>query len=351
MHHPYCTKLLDLLRHSIESLSVKFDALAQLSGKFSLSRNKRGLIDGIGDLSKWLFGTMNHADAVKIESAISQLQATQRKESLLIADTTSIVKATINNFNKSNHQLMLIDVAMQNALRRINRIIKSDQLGKALLQTKEELNLHLDALNFSCSELGLQIDEISAALLLAQQGSIHPKILAPFQLIDLLKLHPLPLTFSARYPLPLTYAYSLESMRNAQIKIIPHRNFLIAGIKIPLILPETFTLFNILPVPTSISNCMLFVKPHVPFLAISSSRSKYTPFNILPKCLTSSSGPNKFCEPENPVYNTHTRKICETEAFLFPNDPPHNMCEPIQTTFAQSVRCKNLNLFYYVTMV
>lgn len=340
VHSQYtnCDQFLDLIKHDLENLLLQYEGLSQLMGKYSvLVRNRRGLINGIGDLSKWLFGTMSNADSIKIEDALGQLQSTQSKQSILIGQTAAIVRTSIQNFNQSFQALANSDLSLRKSIKRLEQIMDTTRNASENQHLQTSLDLHLNTLNFFCATVGLQLNKITTAILMAQNGQINPNIITPFQIIDILKLHPLPIDLDAKFPLPLTYAFALEVLENAQIKLSRHQHFVIAGIKIPLINPENFNLYRILPIPAQSTNTFLFIQPQIKILAISESRIRYTYFDEPSDCITNHERPKNFCKLKNPLFNVQLRRTCETDALLFPNDPPPVSCHPKQVTFSHTI--------------
>lgn len=141
-------------------------------------RPRRGIINGVGTMSKWLFGTMDEQDRQNIEK---HLQTVDHNNHLLITNYNEQI--TINQqFHKTIKQLKSIIEGDRSIL--LNQI---NNLQKSLIQQ----NLYLDLL-FKIQLIKEKIEIIQDNLASIRHGIVHPNILTEEEIekyeIDFYKL-------------------------------------------------------------------------------------------------------------------------------------------------------------------
>lgn len=141
-------------------------------------RSKRGLVNGVGTLSKWLFGTMDEQDRQNIEK---HLQTVDYNNHLLITNYNEQIKIN-HQFHKTFNQLKTIIENDRNIL--LNQI---NILQKSLTQQ----NLYLDLL-FKIQFIKEKVEIIQDNLASIRHGIVHPNILTEDEIeqydIDFYKL-------------------------------------------------------------------------------------------------------------------------------------------------------------------
>lgn len=147
----------------------------------SICRSKRGLVNAVGTLSNWLFGTMDDKDRIEIQKHL-------------------------NTVDKNNHNLIInsqkqirINEHFNNTFKQIKNIIESDRniilsefnKIKKMNQPIIENNLYCDQL-FKIQMIKDKIEHIQDNVASARYGMLHPNILTDDEIkeyeIDINKL-------------------------------------------------------------------------------------------------------------------------------------------------------------------
>lgn len=147
-------------------------------------RQKRGLFDFIGSVSKYLFGTLDEDDAKYYNKKIKSFDDTEQSVLKLVKEQVSVVKATISNFNETignlnyNEKILIsnfqkLDIMMTND----SRLIEDNNLHTIV-------NEHISVFSLMFSQYQLDTLSLIDAILFAQLGKLHPMILTPSRLLD-----------------------------------------------------------------------------------------------------------------------------------------------------------------------
>ncbi|XP_073968181.1 uncharacterized protein [Bombus fervidus] len=100
--------------NNVRTLSIKLQSLAHIH-----LRNRRGLIDAIGSISKTLFGTLDVNDLDVINKNIDKLFEEGNSLKTIVADQTALIKRILNN--DVIQQLKRVDTGITNELRTLNK--------------------------------------------------------------------------------------------------------------------------------------------------------------------------------------------------------------------------------------
>lgn len=95
---PICQHSLNLTAHLIKNLHKSEIELRNL---LNHPRRKRGLTNGVGNLLKTAFGTLDADNAQFYDSAIDNVNKNNQYLTKLLKEQTSVVQTTIYNFNNS----------------------------------------------------------------------------------------------------------------------------------------------------------------------------------------------------------------------------------------------------------
>lgn len=180
------------------------------------NRQKRGLINAIGSMSKWLFGTMDEYDRQDIHNHLLQT-------------------------NESVHQQIVVNDYFNSAINQLKQIVKSDrqEIEKGLnsinkkIDKEYELNIYLQQL-MKIQLLKNKIDHIQDNIVSAKYGIIHPNILTSKEI--------------------LKYEIDYNKLKYIQLGTAMFNNtYIIFGIKIPKSFVQV-NIRNIIPIPNKEHN-------------------------------------------------------------------------------------------------
>jgi len=172
-----CTNFKVILDQSLPIVQSQVEEIFSLVGHEPKPRTKRAWFDGIGKVSKVLFGTMDAEDATFYSEKIAKFEKIEGSLADLIKGQSKIVKSTISNFNATIRNLDHNENILIKNIEKLEKIIKANE--NHLLQRDFHIQLqeHLIFYEFLFIQFQLQMNSISQACVLAQKGIIHSSIL------------------------------------------------------------------------------------------------------------------------------------------------------------------------------
>lgn len=175
-------------------------------------RQKRGLINAIGTISKWTFGTMDDYDRQTIENHFLQTDK-KMTEQIHVNEHFNLAIEQIKNIVKSDRK------EIERSVNSINKRINEEYQQHMYLEQFTKIQL-----------IKSKIEQIQDNIVSAKYGIIHPNILTNYEITK--------------------YQIDFNKLKFLQLGIATFNNtFLILGIKIP----KTFiqvTIRKIVPLPT-----------------------------------------------------------------------------------------------------
>lgn len=309
-----CSNSLSALRNQYLKNVNKFSSISYLTDNESTRRVKRGLLDFGGSLLKVFFGTLDAEDATKINEAIDKVQSDEKHLTHLMKDNLHVIKSTISNFNNS---MSKVNENEQNLLKNLEVIY--DALGKISnsnnkLELKSQLNSLFNSLDSIVLTLSFDIDDINNAILFSKLNILHPTVLNPYQLYTELDKHRNDLPKSHELAVPLTLQNIHEILDISKLTCFYSSNRIVIIVKIPLVLPQTYNLYNIIPIPVPYDitkpNTFALIAPTSPYVAITGDHMFYSLITNIEKCKMIS-GKCYVCALSN-VFSTIANPICET---------------------------------------
>lgn len=208
------TKYRDLLEHTVNHLRHVVQTIIPKE-----RRSKRGLFNAVGMASKWIFGTMDDQDRVKIEQSLQDLSSNSHQ-----LEINSLQQIRINDqFNKTFNQIKQIIEQ--------DRILISTQLDSIQKRGLQE-NLYLDQL-FKIQLLKDKIEHILENIASARHGIFHPNILTDEEIkeynIDFHKLQYVKLGAAKFENSLIIFAIKIpkefETIQLRMIMPMPNKNF------------------------------------------------------------------------------------------------------------------------------
>lgn len=111
---------------------------------FFTHRKKRGIIDGIGAISKSLFGTMDSEDSLRINDLLEKLQKTGEKRLEIFSQHTAVVTSTFeilkNNVLNLTANMMELDHKVNNIENQVAEGLNA--LGKGVATNTFQIELN-----------------------------------------------------------------------------------------------------------------------------------------------------------------------------------------------------------------
>ena len=176
----------------VNNLKLILRQLTRKEDKLPHTRNKRGVFNFIGVISKILFGTLDNEDANYYTDKISHLENEQLDFLKLSRKQITVVKSTLRFVNSTLLTVFENEKVLFEGLEEMSKQI-SEQDGKikemfsadSLLLTINEHSVQLDRATDECRrEYEIFID----AVVNSQKGIIQPQLITPAQILQQVKL-------------------------------------------------------------------------------------------------------------------------------------------------------------------
>ncbi|XP_056641536.1 uncharacterized protein LOC130448273 [Diorhabda sublineata] len=249
-YHALAQNMLIRTEYLINTVQKKFENLNPHI------RNRRGLLNGVGKINKWLFGNLDSDDEIKYDNAITLLQQNQKN---IIHETNlqiSLYKKLIDHYNKSITTLNKNQANFNNGL----------QLFSASVYNKiETLESYLTfqgmlyQINLDCQSTITFIDNIENAVVFSKLNSVHTSIISSYEILDIIQ-H-LEKLYSEKQIPKFSNILTYYQFLGTQVSIIDSK--LVFAIHVPILISETFEFYHLFPI---IQNNKMYT-PKFPYLA------------------------------------------------------------------------------------
>lgn len=201
-------------------------------------RSKRGLINAVGKVNKWLFGTLDSDDEEKFNKYFDNLLQNQQNVQQELEKEHTVLTSVINSYTE---HLQKLGDNQKLILNKLN-LLENSQLD---ISSALYLSLILDNIMFQLNTLNQLINNIENAISFAHVNTMHNSILNPNQLQkmtnNIRKLYG-----SDRLP---KFNELINYYKYLSAQVITKNNIILFSIHTPIILPKKFTLYKILPIP------------------------------------------------------------------------------------------------------
>lgn len=211
------------------------------------TRYRRGVFDGIGSLSKFLFGTMDNADAEKIYSRLQALETDDKQNLELIKEQVSLIKSNYETNNKVLEEFSLnldtFKVYVSDIITAFNSTLNTVILETNSLINRITLNEAATNIIIHLEEIEHQINSLYIILNSLSNGHLHPLILSYQQISSTItNLHnSQPLHESIQNPFLVQQIATVESVQAYET--------IFCKITVPLVRREWFSLKKVYPLP------------------------------------------------------------------------------------------------------
>lgn len=315
-----CQGLQVMVDTLIGNIRSKESLIEQLIGH----RQKRGLINAIGSLSKILFGTLDETDAEQYQKQIKQLEESQEKIIELNGKQIQIFNSSLYKLSNEIKQLEKNEAILEKSTKEIrlnlNEFETNQQKVNLLNLAKEDLNEHIAVFALILQDLNEEINEILACLTQIKLGKICLTLITPNELITQLKLA-LPRLKEFKFPLEIRNenAHKIIDLAEMTAYISNNRELILIN-KIPLIEGEMFTSYKMYSVPAKIMDQnYAFIKLSGDYLIIDKTGQNYMIMKEFEwKNCKSLGNQGNICKQEKEFNLIHTAGNCESQFLANP---------------------------------
>lgn len=265
-------------------------------------RNRRGLLNFVGSISKTLFGTLDTDDLDLINQNMDKLFNDNNKIKTILANHTSLVRKILNSESLQN---------LENSYNQLARKVDSQTVFRKTLAKLE----------YAIEDLHFQIDELLNALILGKQGIISPQILNPDEFLE----NYAKIVNTAAYSSSITprnehFQFILDI---SDLTVFAFHDKLFFKISVPLVLEQEWKITRVYPIPREQNG--IFMAPIVDNPVFLSANLFYmnTDLDYLAKFCKHKSV--TICKQTQPIHNGNTNNDCPSEIVNFQRNINH--CE------------------------
>ena len=248
------------------------------NGLLQRNRSKRGAFDLVGNVAHSLFGVLDSEYANEMSNTILQVKENESFLLKLLKNQTSIVDSTMNIIKQNQIETKTKFEHLDNEVRSVSENIRDINDVLVQMHLTQIFNAGVLQLTLVANNLQKVQSSILDALTESHHGKISPLLLTPKQLqneVDQIKLHS---PTSADLPISrnndLIRLYKLMSVKGGITD--QHAVF---QITLPLVEPDQFEIFSLVPVPNLMNNTIVAIKSCTSFLAINKLRRQYILLN------------------------------------------------------------------------
>jgi len=187
---------------------------------------------------------------------ISQLEEDQLDWLKLVCEQTIIVRSTLKSVKQTLHDVSATELALMSELHKILNFIN---VGNRRIVNKYALTSLLLTLNDHATRIRQAIGEVrdvyNAIIQVCshwRNGIIHPQVLPPSQLIQILRVSQDSFPRDLEVPVMLSEAYAYVLVDIISVDVYLVGNNLVYTVQVPLVWRSVFNVFRVIPFPTQV---------------------------------------------------------------------------------------------------
>lgn len=279
-----------------------------------MNRQKRA-IEFVGDILHWAFGVMNAETAREYDERITQLAEDNNRIHNLEEEQTILIRESLAITNKT------ADI-LNGQMKRLQ-----DYVSRYVDNTHDHLNWVQGELSFTEAVLFIKILEtehnrITQQILKCLEDVVTGKItqLIPKENLvkDLFFIEKL-LREDQKLPIDFAIEDPLHIFKYSKIVSTLYGDRILMEVVIPIIEREKYTAYEIIPIPTTINDHTVIIKPTTKYILINDNGKDYIPITSSEYLL----GETNLCGEKiiKPAENAHLdfTENCEISIFMHPN--------------------------------
>ncbi|KAE9522614.1 hypothetical protein AGLY_016977 [Aphis glycines] len=285
-------------------------------------RNKRGLINFIGNAMYTLFGVCDDKCAKKTREAIKQTEETGTNILHIVKSQTTVVKTAVKKIASSLNQTEALYKEISTKEQKLHekmmqlQNITDDVLD--LLLAGEVHNLYTIITN----QYAYETSTLEQIITAAREGLIHPSLMTPQELASILKTAER--TIKKQYAIPMgTEASELsEFLKITKISVYYENEQLVFITRIPLVVDVELSLYNIIPIPIKfvedgVDSWYISTTTYT-YVAITKDRKRFTTYTEkeIKDCIETAI--YRICKATQPMIDNNDNTPCEMQIFKTP---------------------------------
>ncbi|KAI5638999.1 baculovirus F protein domain-containing protein [Phthorimaea operculella] len=301
-----CNMITPQLRHEYNELEY-YNQLLLTQHFTEHSRQRRGLINGVGYLANSLFGVLDQRFAEQYARDIALIKQDQAHLKNLWTNQTSVVELE------------------DNLVKRMEEITSKQHklVNKHLISLDKAVNTLQDTLNIVNIEQDITLTAMSANSLLQKlktiqkmvldtlsdiyQGQFNLHLLTPQQLQNQLNIISGLLTSDITLPIENTYKDFYKIYKLLKIRARMTEDYFMFEIKIPLMSRDVYDLYHVISIPKPYGKQTISITPTSEFVGINLQKDSYLPLTQenLHQCVRRDSS-TYLCDSQTPIFKINT---------------------------------------------
>lgn len=236
-----------LIKQISESVNLKYREIFADTMKYYY-RKRRGILNGLGTIWKSITGNLDASDGDYFNECINRVSRDEREIETLMKNQISVTTSVIKNFNATIQNLQIDEQTFNKDIEEIHKSLMdiSDLLAFNDAQIKV-LDL-CETLMESYTFIENFLSEIINSIAFARLGVLHSSIINPLDLLNSLKEISQSLQ-KTNLPLPVYSSYIARYIDLIELEAYQSDTKIVFVLKIPLIEPESYTLYRVYPIP------------------------------------------------------------------------------------------------------
>lgn len=221
------------------------------------SRSKRGLIDGLGSLIKFVTGNLDAKDSEKYDKIISHILRNQENLQDQLESQYSINQAFSQNFNHTMEIINHNNAQIQKELISLQKMIAGENTHI------QHTNNYLEHIQISLNLLMDLIQDIESSLTFCELGKLHPSILNSDLLLN--ELDRLKEFYGPRF-LNHSGKDLFEMKSHIKVQCFIGTDEIVYFLDVPIVDPRDFDLYYLEPLPTTLGDDYVTIIPPIRYL-------------------------------------------------------------------------------------
>lgn len=302
---------ISLLKQISNSVNLKYQEIMMDTPNYNI-RQKRGLINGIGTIWKTITGNLDSSDGEYFNDCIEKVSRDERHLETLMKNQISVTTSVIKNFNSTIQKLQIDEETFNKDVEEIQKSIMDISDDIAFYAAKVGTLDLCESLMESYAFLENFLNDVINAITFARLKILHSSIITPLDLINSLR-HVSQSLHKNNLPLP-AYSSSLAKYLDIiELEAYQSDSKVIFVLRIPLVEPDTYTLYHVYPIPILDNRTGLhhIIPSSQKYIARSDDSMLYVSLNTLENCKTLG-GSQKICSDVLP-YPIDSDSICEAQ--------------------------------------
>lgn len=244
-----------IINHTREIIDEKLEVIS-VESKHSI-RNRRGIIDGLGSIVKFVTGNLDAYDGQKYEKLLQNIKDNQQNMASQIASQYSVNTIIIEKFNKTinivgenfselKQKLLLVN-------KKLNNYVELEKLRDVLNQLQILYSIMLSL-----------VQEVENSLTFCKLGVLHPSIISTKELFN--EIEKISKYYVNQLPLEPTIENILDFENLVKVDCKLSVKEIIYFIKLPIVEKTDFRLYKLFSVPTKFESGYVTIIPEVKYL-------------------------------------------------------------------------------------